>query len=320
MKSKKTSPAAPKEEPTTSAPQTRRIVSARRRIMAYLLLLFGIYLCLCAGIAWDTVRPKQFKHDQTPGKSKLPFDSVRFVSKDGTNLSGWFIPSPKPNAPRGVIVLCHGVDSTRTAMLWKAKVLNKHGYATLLFDFRGRGESGPSICTLGYRETDDLLAAIHYVQSRPDCRDVPLGVFGESQGGAVALMGTARAPQVRAVVSESPFAQLDHAVHNHFASLMGLATPVIEYPVRAMGELIIRRRCCNVSPVQEITRIAPRPILLIQDADDVLCPPAETRALLKAAGSNAQLWTVPNAGHIEAESVEPEEFEKRVVAFYDASL
>jgi len=287
--------------------------------MLYALLFVGLYLGACAVVAWQTVRPKNAPLRTDPGRDGLAYERVAFHSADGTPLAGWFIPAPVKSA-RGVIVLCHGVDSDRRAMLWKARVLHKHGYATLLFDFRGRGESGPALCTIGYREVDDLLAAVALIQSRPDCRDQPIGVFGESQGGAVALMGTARCPAIRAVAAESPFARLDHAVDHHFRGLFGACTPAVEYPVRWMGELLIRKRCCDVSPVSEVPRIAPRPILLVQDADDALCPPSETAALLAAAGPNATLWTVPGAIHIEAQTVAPDEFERRVTAFFDASL
>jgi len=296
----------------------RKPPTVGRRIARMLLLAFGIHLGFCATIAWQTVRPKNTKLTDSPRSARLPFESVEFHSSDGTRLVGWYIPAaPKP---RGVVVLCHGVDSDRTAMLWKAEILHKAGFASLLFDFRGRGESAPSLCTIGYREVDDMLAAIDFVRSRPDAATLPLGVLGESQGAAVALMGTARSLDVRAVVAESPFARLDHAVANHFAKVLGWCSPVVAWPTQKMGELLIRKRCCDVSPADEIKRIAPRPILLIQDGDDRLCPPAETAELLSAAGPNASLWTVPGADHVQAEYIAQDEFEKRVVAFFGKAL
>jgi fermentation-respiration switch protein FrsA (DUF1100 family) len=312
------------EAPGTELQPTprRKPVTLRRRITRLLLLTFGIYLAFCAALAWETVRPKNHALDSNPDTLKLMWNAVKFTSSDGTQLAGWFITPfmTKDAGPKGVVILCHGVDSTRTAMLGKAEILAKAGYAALLFDFRGRGESGPSLCTIGYREVDDLLAAIAYVKSRPDCNRLPLGVLGESQGGAVALMGTARSHDVKAVIAESPFARLDHAVSNHFHKAFGWSAPIVAFPVQLMGEAIIRRRCCNISPVDEVSKIAPRPILLIQDEDDALCPPEETRELLKSAGGNASLWSVPGADHIQAEYVASDEFKKRVTTFFDKYL
>lgn len=174
-------------ETSADKPKARYFTPGR---IARRLLLLGIYLGICTGIAWGIVSPRHTPLTSTPEQYKLSFESVRFSSWDGTSLAGWFIPAPAK--PRGAIILCHGIGGTRESMLLLAATLHQSNYATLLFDFRARGESGGSRCTIGYRETDDLLAAIGYVRSRSDMQQVPLGILGDSQGGAVALMGAAR--------------------------------------------------------------------------------------------------------------------------------
>jgi fermentation-respiration switch protein FrsA (DUF1100 family) len=305
-------------EPAEPTSPTRVPRKRRKRMLQILFLLLGIYLGASVGVAWNSVRAKYQTLGRTPADYKLKFERVAFDS-GGTPLAGWYVPSSLA-APRGVIVLCHGVDSTRLALLPKAALLHHAGYAVFLFDFRARGESGGSRCTLGYRETDDLLAAIQTVQSRPDARGLPLGVLGESMGGAVALLGTARSPAVRAVVAEAPYAQLDHAIGNHFRAVLGPPGPLIGTPSRWVGEWLIGENCTRVSPLNEIKKIAPRPVLIIQDGNDSVCPPSETGALLEAAGEPKSLWTVPRADHISALSTAPEEYTHRITAFFDANL
>jgi len=278
--------------------------------------VLGIYLGMGASIAWNTVRAKPSRMTITPGAHHLKFESIRFQSKDGTPLSGWWIPAEEP---KGVVILCHGVDSTKIAMLFPAKLLHEHGFSAFVFDFRARGESGGNRCTLGFCEVEDLHAAVDYAKSRADSRNLPVGVFGESMGAAVAIMGTARDSRIRCVAAESPFAQLDHAIRNHFLK-MSAAAVVFDPPSRWIGEILIGCRCPSVAPVDEIGKIAPRPILLVQDKDDQLCPPEETRLLMEAAGQPKELWTVPNSGHIGASTVEPAEFARRIPAFFEASL
>src|SRR5258708_3274727 len=82
----------------------------RGRILRRLLLLFLLYLGLGGLIAWETVKAKSEKIVASPAQYHLPFERVTFASADGTRLAGWFLPAEK--RARGVIILCHGVDST----------------------------------------------------------------------------------------------------------------------------------------------------------------------------------------------------------------
>jgi uncharacterized protein len=287
-----------------------------KRLFKIVVLLFGLYLGLCALLAWETVRAKPQSMARKP--LDLRCEDIGFASADGTRLRGWFVPADGRVA--GVVVCCHGVDSTRWAMVHAAHILHTAGFAVVLFDFRARGASGGTRSTLGYRETDDLLAAIAYAQHRLDLRGVPLGVLGESMGGAVALMGTARDRSVRCVVAESPFASLDHAVGNHFRMILGGFGPVLGVPTRWIGECLIGVRCRDIAPVREISKIAPRPLLLIEDEADRLCPKTETQSLFAAAGTPKDIWAVPGADHISARVVQPDEYARRLTAFFAAHL
>ena len=308
--------------------QDRRVVSKsrakrwsgwKRRLIAYPLLLFGFWVGSGAGIAWLTVAPKPSRHRISPSAYKMAFETVSFSSTDGVHLSGWLIPANGTRS-KGNIILCHGVDSTRVGMLEKARVFHKHGYATLVYDNRARGESGGDRCTMGFREVDDLLAAVNYLKNRHDLAGSKIMVFGESLGASVALMGAARCPDIVAIAAESPFACLDHALANHFHKALGWGGSLMILPVTWAGQMMIGRNVCDIAPVSEVRNISPRPLFLIQDADDRLCPPAETRALLNAAGNPKQLWTVPGADHIGAIDAESKGFERRVTEFFDQSL
>jgi alpha-beta hydrolase superfamily lysophospholipase len=305
-------------QPSSETAEGSRTGSMRRwrRLLGGISVLLGLYVGLCTLIAWETVRAKQ--HHLRHPTLEFEYESIVFTSADGTRLHGWFMPAK--GRTRGVVVCCHGVDSTRLAMVEPARILHDAGYAVVLFDFRARGESEGTRCTLGYRETDDLLAAIAYAQGRSDVRGLPIGVLGESMGGAVALMGTARSPAVRCVIAESPFASLDHAVANHFGMLLGGVGPILGVPTRWIGERLIGISCVDVAPIREIGRIAPRPMLLIEDGADRLCPSAETRSLFGAAGAPKQIWTVPGADHIGAIITQPDEYARRITAFFDANL
>jgi alpha-beta hydrolase superfamily lysophospholipase len=51
-------------------------------------------------------------------------------------------------------------------MIARARLLRAHGFAVLLYDARGHGESDRSRVSFGLHETRDLLGALAYMRSR----------------------------------------------------------------------------------------------------------------------------------------------------------
>jgi fermentation-respiration switch protein FrsA (DUF1100 family) len=61
----------------------------------------------------------------------------------------------------------------------------------------------------------------------------------------------------------------------------------------------------------------PTPILLIHGLRDTNIPPEHSRRIA-ARNSAIQVWWVPGAAHTEAQSRAPQEFERRVTAWFAA--
>ncbi|HNS38522.1 MAG TPA: hypothetical protein PKM01_12120, partial [Anaerolineaceae bacterium] len=73
----------------------------------------------------------------------------------------------------------------------------------------------------------------------------------------------------------------------------------------------------QISPLDTLPHLAPRPVLLIFgefEADN-------NRAFdqLAAAGPAAQMWIVPGAGHGGYAQLAPLEYEQRIIAFFDSA-
>ena len=275
---------------------------------------------MCASLAWNTVRPKNFILDRDPLKEfGLKYESVSWKSSENVTIRGWLIPAQSQPA-RGIVILAHGVDGSRLAMMKPANMLAKSGFSCLIFDFRGRGESGRTNCTIGFKEVDDLLGAVGFIKGRSELKQLPMGVLGHSMGGAVAIIAASREKRLSSVVSESPFASLDHAIANHFQSTLGFAGFLFSPVVTKFGEILIGSRASDVAPIKCVKLLSPRPLMLIEDQDDRLCPPSETQALLDTAEEPKSRWIVPGAGHVQAVIVAPDEYEKRVTEFFKLNL
>jgi dienelactone hydrolase len=113
-----------------------------------------------------------------------------------------------PEDPAGIVVFAHGSGSSRFSPRnrFVAQVLNKAGFATLLFDLLTRDEHRLDERTLELRFdiellSDRLIRGIDWVtQTLGDA--LPLGLFGASTGAAAALVAAANRPdRVGAIVS-----------------------------------------------------------------------------------------------------------------------
>ena len=73
------------------------------------------------------------------------------------------------------------------------------------------------------------------------------------------------------------------------------------------------------TPVDEIWRIAPRPVLIVHGDADGLVPLSDARQL-QAAGPSAELWVVGGAGHGGSYGTNPQAYTERVANFFARHL
>jgi len=110
-----------------------------------------------------------------------------------------------PDCAVGLVIFAHGAGSSRLSPrnTFVATVLNKAGFATLLFDLLTEEED------LIYENrfdipllADRLKAVTDWIKKQPNTKKMPLGYFGASTGAAAALIAAAEiGPSIKAVVS-----------------------------------------------------------------------------------------------------------------------
>ena len=99
--------------------------------------------------------------------------------------------------------------------------LPKHGLAVLVFDRRGSGASEGDFETADFEDlAGDAIAAVEYLQSRPEIDRAKIGLHGTSQGGWIAPIVAARKMDVAFLIAVSacgvtPADQMDYGVAFH---------------------------------------------------------------------------------------------------------
>jgi len=101
-----------------------------------------------------------------------------------------FYRSWHPDAPRAVVVICHGVNSHGGQYIWAAEQLVSQGYAVYALDLRGRGRSeGERFYVEDVAEyVSDVAGIIGIAKSRDP--GVPLFLLGHSAGGVTSAVYT----------------------------------------------------------------------------------------------------------------------------------
>jgi pimeloyl-ACP methyl ester carboxylesterase len=237
-------------------------------------------------------------------------------AEDGAKLRGWKVHPQLPNGDW--VLLFHGVSDNRVGMIGQAELLLRHGYSVLMMDARGHGASEGQMVTYGWRERHDVQAIVDALLAteHPHC----LFASGASMGASVALQAAGIEPRIEGVVAESAFRNLREVSYDYAGLRMSaLLGKTILRPVAVSGIHAAEREggfnADDVSPEKAVAA-RPFPVLLICGLDDHNIPARHTRAIYAAAIGPKQMWLVPGAGHTQALGRSPEEFERRVIAFF----
>lgn len=265
-------------------------------------------------------------HPGCSGLHRMPEDygihdyrEVTFASQgsfagtsDGLRLTAWWLPSENGAA----VILLSGIGQARDGMLDQGAMLARHGYGVLLIDPRSCANPD-SVFTAGYNEVDDVAGALAFVQTQPGVDSNRIGVLGFSVGGATAILSAAQLEGIRAVVSEGNFYNLGHDIANTGGKnsiLEGFYYHVILFFYRRYADIDARL----ISPIDALGQISPRPVLFIFGEHEVAN--ARAHEQFAAAGDPKSLWIVPGLGHGGYIQTWPEEYETRVIDFFDETL
>jgi len=286
----------------------------RRRLKIISALVFAAAL-LGAIFVWNIggvlVAPSNRPIGSPP--ANLRAEVVEFPSASGATLHGWLV-AGQPG--KGAVVLMHGVHANRLSLVARAEFLARAGYAVLLFDFQGHGESLGKTITFGFLESRDATAAVKLVREKFPGEKI--GVIGISLGAAAALLAEPPLP-VNALVLESSYPTIYQATENRmglrFGFLGKLATPLLACQLKPRLGIGLD----DLKPIQHAAKITVPKFFIAGTADrDTTLP--ESQALFAAAAEPKQCWWLDGAGHVDMHAFAKAEYERRVLEFLAKNL
>lgn len=246
----------------------------------------------------------------TPWLGGTAIDTI-LRTADGHGIAASYVPSTNGAA---VIV---GPGRTGAQVVSRARVLVEHGYGVLVFEPRGHGASEGDPNLLGWDGAADVAAAVDFLQRRPDVAGGRIGGLGLSVGGEMMIEAAAHHAGLRAVVSEGAGTRwVAEDLHSSFPSIL------IQLPFSTAATVATAVFSDSLPPARLETLVddvAPRPLLLIWTSRGVggewFNP-----LYFDRAGEGAEIWEIAESAHIDGLRTRPEEYERRVVDFFDRAL
>lgn len=195
----------------------------------------------------------------TPASARFPYEDLHLETADGIDLHGWYVPATQP---RGAVLFLHGNAGNISHRLDSVAMFHRLGYSTLIFDYRGYGNSGGKLSEQGtYRDAEAAWRYLTEQQHVPPCNIV---LFGESLGGAVAAWLATRHPPGALVIASG------------FTSVPELGQQLYPYlPVKWIARIHYDTR--------QSLRSVSAPVLIAHSPDDDIIPYEHGRALFAAA-------------------------------------
>lgn len=266
-----------------------------------------------------------------PADGPVP-EAIRIPTTDHLTLAGG-IYYPESEPPRGVVVFCPEMGGRFETAMNYAPALLESGFAVVSFSFRNQE---PSDALNSYRsgywisnyEVDDVLATIHYVESLPEFYGLPIGLMGVSRGAGSALSAAALHPEISQVWVQGAFSNSLLVLHHAMKFLRARRGKWIRFVpqwhiqttlwfMRRLAEY--RNGCRMVEMERLLPRLHGRRTYFVAGERDNYVPISLSETLHQLAGCDGEStrWLVPRAGHNMERTAARDEFDERLVSFFD---
>ncbi|MBL1259480.1 MAG: alpha/beta hydrolase [Thiotrichaceae bacterium] len=231
---------------------------------------------------------------RTPTDVGLEYRDIQFSTQDGTQLHGWMLPAATQPATATVLFM-HGNAENISTHLGSVYWLPERGFNVFLFDYRGYGQSAGEPSLDGVHQ--DAQRALEVVFEQTESEGVPLVLFGQSLGGAIAISTVANSAyrgRIKGLIVESSFSSYQAIAREALGSFW------LTWPLQWPLSLSISDA---YHPGRAIERIKGLPVLVIHGEQDSVVAHHHGEALYRLANEPKQLWSISGGQHINTFNV-----------------
>lgn len=288
-------------------------------------LVVGLFSIVILGfIGMNNIAPyaiiKPFKTSEaiTPDQLGLKSEILDLTTKDGVELSAYWTKTETDTA-KGIIILVHGIGGCKEHFLDLSKELSKKGIESIIFDGRAHGKSGGTFCTYGFKEKEDIAQIVDKIkQQQPD---LPIGIWGNSLGGAIAIQALELEERIKFGIIESTFTDLEQIVFDYKKRILkGFAWRYLSnFALKRAGQ-IADFEPELVKPIESVKNIE-QPVLIAHgDSDKNISWKYGQQLFDNLKSKNKEFVLIKRGGHFGLLTTGGVEYRDKLVNFIENNL
>jgi dipeptidyl aminopeptidase/acylaminoacyl peptidase len=295
----------------------RRSGSSRRQAIKRRLAITGAVITALAAISCGVTTRLVSEAIVQPARkgvgAKVPEDmsSRTFILPDGTEIHTW---ETRPaGRPQAAVLVLHGVSDSKASQVESLRFLARRGILAMAPDFRAHGDSGGKFATYGHLEKNDLTLLRRALEN--EFHGIPVGLWGTSYGGSVALQSMAIDDQFDFAIIESTFANLRDLARRQVTMRTTL-------PVSGLGPYFVNEAGklasfdpAEIAPERAIEDIKVPVLHLHGEADELIPIDQGERIAHRSKRADYRFVRIPRGGHYNLRSGDPALYDREVRGF-----
>lgn len=267
-----------------------------------LLFLFFLVQVVAYYISYSLSHPhtltlegsRDLENERTPGLMDL-YDTWNIKSYDLEVTNGYKIKiydvMPEEDTKK-YVVIAHGHTYTHHGSIKYAKMMVELGFHVIMFDERYHGASGGKNCTMGMKERQDLYDLITHVYKTYG-KDIFLGTYGESMGGATVLLEQAIDKRIKFVISDCAYSDLDMLLGYLIQKRMHLPSKIFLPFVKFYFYVITKQKISLIKPINCV-KDTKTPIFYAHGKNDLFIPYIHSERMYEVTSSKKDLFLAGN--------------------------
>ncbi|USS88047.1 alpha/beta hydrolase [Fructilactobacillus hinvesii] len=283
-------------------------------LLAVLLVIGGLAMYYLFNFAFQRggFASQQAKNVNTEFYDQTPSQTWTQKTKDGLTLKAHYFAAQQPT--NKTVVVVHGYGSSARKMSSYIKMFHNDGYNVLAPDNRSFGDSQGRYVGYGWLDRTDLANWMKQINEYNPRAEI--GMFGVSMGASAVMYTLPLAPKnVKFAIADCGYSSIDAELAYELKTMFKMPSfPIL--PLASIYSKVLAKYDFQKANTKQTLKNNQIPLFIIHGDEDQFVP---TRFAYQNyrndKGEHKEIWIVKGAGHAQARSVNPDEYQQRTQEF-----